>query len=762
MRTALALLLVALPATARADEALARAAALHAVGRPFEALALLDAAPPAAPLARWTVPGTALSALVGRGHVVVTTHASRGAEPYPPAGPVTGAKLDDGTGVYDFDLLVTGFDAATGKRLWTRRLPGHNDVALDDRTDAVFVWRERLFKLNPDTGATESATPLPKRPLRFDALLIDGRLHRPRPNTSRLEGPDEKLPAWDVDRGRPAEFEPTTARLSPDERRVFDVTYGGFGTWVTTRLLRAAEPDWKFVHPSSSSGANAPFWLGGDLVVLVGYTTDKAEVLRLRGDTGAVKWRYPLPRGAYSPGGDQLRGGAYPERNWSAVGMCGGLVLAVGGEGALYFLEPDSGKLVSKLTPETKYLTFPRLVDGALVVCGFDAVRAVPWDVVLRRGTDDGDRAVLRARCLLALDRTEPALEGLDNVLRFAPERAEAWAVKADASRAAGRPADEVAARCRVLELTGRDSSPELRERWGLLKRVATGHDLRADVQTAGDTVYAATASGAVLTIDARTLAAERSELPATALGLTATTAVKAHFFEGRTQELTADAGLKGAPAAFTTVTGYDGPPVRWQGKCYRPLDRGGVRVLDGDAVTEFPARVNGLRAWGLRVSPWGPPLGIGAGGVYDLDENLVPTRVRIKTGGDEVAQLAGDARTLALVVHGRTAVRLQVWTRDGNRLVREQLIPVQGGTLGGGEHLIPLAGGYLYAGGELAWVPAGDGPAWRFGVAGALPKLHYAHASLFGRPVVRDGLLFAGCRDGAVYVFDVATITGR
>ena len=62
--------------------------------------------------------------------------------------------------------------------------------------------------------------------------------------------------------------------------------------------------------------------------------------------------------------------------------------------------------------------------------------------------------------------------------------------------------------------------------------------------------------------------------------------------------------------------------------------------------------------------------------------------------------------------------------------------------------------------------MPAGDGPAWRFGFgdapAAALPKLHFAYAGLFGRPVVRDGLLFAGCRDGAVYVFDLATVTGR
>ena len=76
--------------------------------------------------------------------------------------------------------------------------------------------------------------------------------------------------------------------------------------------------------------------------------------------------------------------------------MCGGLVLAVGGEGSLYFLDPDGGRLAAKATPSATYLTFPRLVDGALVVCGFDGVRAIPWDVVRRRGPDEGDRVVLR------------------------------------------------------------------------------------------------------------------------------------------------------------------------------------------------------------------------------------------------------------------------------------------------------------------------------------------------------------------------------
>src|SRR5439155_21617804 len=97
--------------------------------------------------------------------------------PVVPAGPVTGPALDNRTGVYHFATILPGFDAPTGRRLWTRRAPGHVDVTLDDRTDAVYVWRERLFRLNPDTGATEAEIALPARPARIEALVIDGRPH---------------------------------------------------------------------------------------------------------------------------------------------------------------------------------------------------------------------------------------------------------------------------------------------------------------------------------------------------------------------------------------------------------------------------------------------------------------------------------------------------------------------------------------------------------------------------------------------------------
>ena len=99
--------------------------------------------------------------------------------------------------------------------------------------------------------------------------------------------------------------------------------------------------------------------------------------------------------------------------------------------------------------------------------------------------------------------------------------------------------------------------------------------------------------------------------------------------------------------------------------------------------------------------------------------------------------------------------------------MVREETPCPRAATRYGGDYLAAVGGGYLLAGGEVVWVPAAaGGRVWRFGFGDVpgrgLPKLYTAAAPLFGRPLVRDDLVFVRCRDGAVYVFDLAAVTGR
>jgi hypothetical protein len=166
--------------------------------------------------------------------------------------------------------------------------------------------------------------------------------------------------------------------------------------------------------------------------------------------------------------------------------------------------------------------------------------------------------------------------------------------------------------------------------------------------------------------------------------------------------------------------------------------------------------------AWQIHLSPLGP-VGYGSGGVYELDKNLCPVR-RLIGGRFDVSLLASDSRTLGLLT-GDGVPRLQVWTRDGKRMLCQQAVLPPGYLLGSTGRLIPQGGGYLLCAGELTWVRAAPGgPAWRFGFGDGpgrgLPKMPFAHTSLFGRPLLYNNLLFVTCRDGGIYVFDVNAVT--
>jgi hypothetical protein len=361
----------------------------------------------------------------------------------------------------------------------------------------------------------------------------------------------------------------------------------------------------------------------------------------------------------------------------------------------------------------------------------------------------------------------------LRGLLERDPEAAEGWALRAELARQEGLEAEEVAARCRHLELTGEEVSPELRERWGLVRRIATHNDLTCDLTRLGEVVYAGTRGGWLYGIDARSLeVAVKKEFPAAFAALSGSGQLKAYFADRQSRNVAEhldESPLLPAKPPPESISGYDGPLVRWKGKLYRPLGGGTVRVLDGATVTEHKTSLPRIQQWQIHISPAGP-LGYGSGGVYALDERLCPARKLIGGEGDagrefHVFFLASDSRTLGLHAWNGKAHVLQVWTRDGSRKLREQEILPPGSVRGHTGRLVALNGGYLLAAGEVVWVPASpDGPVWRFGFGErpgtSLPKIRFAHTPLFGRPLVRDNLLFVGCRDGAIYVFDVGALT--
>ena len=217
-------------------------------------------------------------------------------------------------------------------------------------------------------------------------------------------------------------------------------------------------------------------------------------------------------------------------------------------------------------------------------------------------------------------------------------------------------------------------------------------------------------------------------------------------------------------------VIGYDGRAVRHNGRLYRPVHKGHVRVLDGQSLATHQTALEGIESWNYYVGPGGP-LGYGTGGVYALDDRLVPVRKLIDAGGDRgnrrpysVPLMAAEGRTLAVAVYRSDQPVVQVWSADGREKVREEPAFFGGAAHAEAGRLTAMGGGYLLSGDELAWVPADrQRPPWRFALQ-PLPRRPMRHHSLhdlgFGVPRLVGGKLFVACRDGGIFVFDPDRVT--
>src|SRR5262249_15422724 len=252
---------------------------------------------------------------------------------------------------------------------------------------------------------------------------------------------------------------------------------------------------------------NDPSWYKGDVIALNGDREIKSEVVRLEGATGKVLWRFPLPRGAWRSTHWENRRGAYPHFFQDFIAPIANRLLAVGGEGGLYFLGPATGKLDAKAQLGGEHFLFPTLVGDNLVLCTTDELRAVPLKMVLGQSSpDERDLAVLAAECLAKTDQIPQAFKELDAVLSDLPEFQPALAAKVELCRLDKRPWQEVEARCRLLELTGKETDPVLREKFGLVKRIATGQNVRTGLIRSQDSLFFGTEAGFVFELDIRSL----------------------------------------------------------------------------------------------------------------------------------------------------------------------------------------------------------------------------------------------------------------
>src|SRR5262249_15658606 len=134
---------------------------------------------------------------------------------------------------------------------------------------------------------------------------------------------------------------------------------------------------------------------------------------------------------------------------------------------------------------------------------------------------------------------------------------------------------------------------------------------------------------------------------------------------------------------------------------------------------------------------------------------------------GMGVYLLASDGKTLAAYTHNGKALVLQIWTRDGKKMLREEPVqPVAWLNYEPAERLVSLGSGYLLSSQELLWGPAAAAaPVRRFAPARdtAIDRVNNGpRTNEFGTPVVNDRHVVVTGLDGGIYVFDADKIFRR
>ena len=215
-----------------------------------------------------------------------------------------------------------------------------------------------------------------------------------------------------------------------------------------------------------------------------------------------------LPESAHSPGQTQLDGGTYPSRGWSAVGEAAGKVVVLGSFGTVFFLDPETGDPIARLSTGTSLVAFPRVIAGRLVLAGSAGLQGVPMRRILGGVKPDDDWLTLqelRARSFLAQRRPADSLAIAEVVAREVKDSPAGWTLLAEAREALGRGSEVVAARVAAMAAAASQESPALRESHGLVWRLPTA-PISAPPVVDGPYLLVGCRDGRLLTIDTRAL----------------------------------------------------------------------------------------------------------------------------------------------------------------------------------------------------------------------------------------------------------------
>lgn len=730
---------------------------------------LRKALPPTARLTAWEIDfrGEVLRVVQGRECLYYQLHLPNAHKDAPGRQGVLGS-VSANFQRSDWEFAVVCVDLKTGRIRWSRGVNGLAYLAVDPRTDALYVYHERLLSLDPDSGKVIEQQDPPRGQGRIRGLLLGQALAVPEPHGSRPIPQGARLLLYDPSCQLTKEVNVADYwLLAPDESRRLVPSPAGWD------CLSVPDNQKLWTLPAPAGRAGLPLWHGGHPTFICGTEWQRGVVTSIDRATGKPRWSTALGWGAYVANQHQLRGGGYQD-NLSPLAALDEHLLALDGSGRLYFLDPASGRSVATRRLCRNLLAMPVQRGGQLIVVSFDWIRSYSIDSLLRpEASLDAALQTREARCLCAQGKHKEALVVLDRLVERAPQLAAAWSQRADACKAIDEVEEDAYSRCQSLSLSSQSSDDVMHGRWGLLRLYnLDGKPCWSLAEVSGQ-VYVGTLAGGLWsvqsdTLELRLLASLDHEITSLVLKTELQAVLGDSTHTRRSVPRTPAKADDRIPREWYTAGGEQriSQAVAYRGRQFRSMRGGAVRVLSGTEMTDLPPRLDGVGDWRIHIGPAGP-LGYGTG-VFELDEDLRPIRwlIRPAVSGErpeqtEVMFLQATSASIGLVVASSNGAALQAYSRQGE-LLNEAALGRFISSWPGPAQLVPTQNGYLFSDRQLVWISAGlDRRVWRFG-----PSLARTSTDrwgdrwrYFGDPLLIHGCLYVTDLDGHLYVFDSARV---
>jgi outer membrane protein assembly factor BamB len=665
----------------------------------------------------------------------------------------------------DWKYIVVCLDLESGLVLWSRKVEGLTHMAVNPQSDVLYLYRQQLLALAPDSGKVLDQQELPNEGRGIRGLLLGNEPVIPQPQGSEAIIPDSQVLLYDPVRklSKPVDLGDRWL-LAPDESCRLIPGYEGWDCIC----VPDGQKRWTQLVPLGRT--YPPLWHSGQPVFVAGSEWERSAVTALDLATGKPRWSTVLGWGCYTPTLHQFIGNSYSD-NWTPFTAVGQHLLALDGSGRLCLLDPADGRVVAAPRLGRDFPAMPFQYRSQLIVPTFKSIRSYSLANLLRSDAPlDVMLQIREVRCLRSLGRHREALALSDSLVERAPQFSAVWSERALVCQALDMAEEEVFSRCQALTLAEQVSDDVLLSRCGLRRQYNLDGKPAWPLMEVGGRVYAGTLAGTLWRIDTDsleiTVAAQHdgaiTSLPLVsecqmALGVSA---------QAVPVSPPADARI---PMEWTRVGGRISGAVAYRGRQFRSQS-GGVRVLSGTNMVQLSSPLENIGPWQIHLSPAGP-LGYGAG-VFELDDDLRPVRWLIRPTvngqrgeGLEVLSLRSTSRTIGLVVGSSQGSALQVYSRQGvllNDVSLGELGEFVSREVKGPAQLLALGDGYLFSDRQLVWASAAeDRRVWRFGPPLArTEKQRSDRWRYFGNPLLANGCLYVSGLDGCLYIFDAAQVT--